>query len=110
MYALEVLCMYITEKTYTLAYTLHRHTQNPHHYNQLITDATHLLSTIHKDKIVLSCFFLIKVAFHFSVLAGQKELVLTSLSWKDQGARAYIFPATTLQIPALWPTGAGERP
>ena len=23
-------------------------------------------------------------------------------------ARAYIFPATTLQIPALWPTGAGE--
>ena len=21
---------------------------------------------------------------------------------------AYIFPATTLQIPALWPTGAGE--
>ena len=23
-------------------------------------------------------------------------------------ARAYIFPATTLEIPALWPTGAGE--
>ena len=35
----------------------------------------------------------------FSILIGHKELVL---------ARAYIFPATTLQIPALLPTKAGE--
>ena len=27
--------------------------------------------------------------------------------WKDP-RRANIFPATTLRIPALWPTGAGE--
>ena len=30
------------------------------------------------------------------------------LNGKVELARAYIFPATTLQIPALWPTGAGE--
>ena len=48
-----------------------------------------------------------KVAFHLSVLAGRKELVLISLNGKVQGARVH-FPATTLQIPALWPTGAGE--
>ena len=48
-----------------------------------------------------------KVAFHLSFLASRKELVLASLNGKSK-ARAYVFPATTLQIPALWPTGAGE--
>ena len=48
-----------------------------------------------------------KVAFHLSVLVGRKELVLASLNGKVQGARARV-PATTLQIPAFWPTGAGE--
>ena len=51
----------------------------------------------------------IKVAFHFSALAGRKELVLTSLNGRPRStAHAHTFPATTLQIPALWPTGKGE--
>ena len=36
-----------------------------------------------------------------------KELVLASLDEKIKGARVH-FPATTLQIPALWPTEVGE--
>ena len=40
-------------------------------------------------------------------LAGRKELVLASLKGKVQGARVH-FPATTLQFPAIWPTGAQE--
>ena len=47
------------------------------------------------------------IAFHLSVLAAVKELVLASLDEKIKGARVH-FPATTLQIPALWPTGVGE--
>ena len=41
---------------------------------------------------------------------AKKKLVLTSLNTlngKVQGACMH-FPATVLQIPALWPTGAGE--
>ena len=34
-------------------------------------------------------------------------MVLASLNGKVQGASVH-FPATTLQISALWPTGAGE--
>ena len=45
-----------------------------------------------------------KVAFHLSVMASRKELVLASLNGTVQG----IFPATTHQFPALWPTGARE--
>ena len=30
------------------------------------------------------------------------------VSMERSKARAYIFPVTTLQIPTLWPTGAGE--
>ena len=54
------------------------------------------------------CDLVSLVAFHLSALAGRKELVLSSLNGKAEGARAHFFPATTLQIPALWPTGAGE--
>ena len=50
---------------------------------------------------------LTEVAFHLLVLPGRKELVLSILNGKVQGARVH-FAATTLQIPALWPTGAGE--
>ena len=45
--------------------------------------------------------------FPLSVLASRKELVLTSLNGKVQDVRVH-FPAATLQIPALWPIGAGE--
>ena len=44
-----------------------------------------------------------EVAFHLSVLIGRKGLVSVSLKERSK-VRAYIFPATTLQIPALWPT------
>ena len=43
----------------------------------------------------------------FGRFSDRKELILASLNGKVQGG-VYIFPATTLQIPALWPTGAGE--
>ena len=51
--------------------------------------------------------YTISVRFPLSGLAGRKELDLASLNGRSK-ARAYIFPATTLQIPALWPIGAGE--
>ena len=42
-----------------------------------------------------------RLVFYFSVFAGKKELLLANI------ART-LFPATTLQISAPWPTGARE--
>ena len=58
-------------------------------------------SNLHRStSIVHDCFIL-------PGLAGQKNR-----SWpvemERSKARAHIFPATTIQIPTLWPTGAGE--
>ena len=46
-----------------------------------------------------------KVTFNLSVLTDGKEPVQASLNEKWSRARAYTFPATTLQILGLWPTG-----
>ena len=48
-----------------------------------------------------------KVAFHLSVLAGRKELVLASVNGKVQGACVH-FSRHNSPDSALWPTGAGE--
>ena len=51
----------------------------------------------------------IKVTFHLFVLAGlYKRNSFGKFKWKGPGCAHTFFPATTLQIPALWPTGAGE--
>ena len=44
-----------------------------------------------------------KVTFHLSGLFGQKGLVLASLNERSK-VFAYIFPATTLQIPEFYST------
>ena len=48
-----------------------------------------------------------KFAVDLSVLTGRKELVVDSFNGKVQDVRVF-FPTTTLQIPAIWPTGAAK--
>ena len=51
-----------------------------------------------------------RLSLHLSCLTGRKELVLSSLNGSKGPRRGRtIFPAITLQVPALWPTGAEER-
>ena len=47
------------------------------------------------------------VCFPFARSGRPKRTGSDQFRRKSRGARVH-FPATTLQIPALWPTGAGE--
>ena len=62
---------------------------------------------LYKWTTLLFFYFYPHVVSNGKVLVGRKEMVLASLDGKSKG-RACIFPATALQIPALWPSRAGE--